>query len=209
MDLLHFLAAEASAVLGFVVFSHLTKYRPRNNEEVVYNQQLPHIRAGFKLTLLLVFHQLIFSLWNFHVLGFPVTGSWTHNISQAGAICCLIGLALYLWSRIAMKDHLLPPMSVAPQNKSMFVTTGPYSFSRNPMYLSYWLTFTGVQLLTLSPLVYFSPLLIQTFHRWVLQEEKNQLDHYGEPYAHYLMTTPRWLSIIDLTHTVRKSLYLD
>jgi protein-S-isoprenylcysteine O-methyltransferase Ste14 len=209
MNWLNFLAAEASAILGLVVFIHLSKYRPRDNEEVIFPQKLGQIRLGFKLVLVLLFHQLIFALWGFRVFGFPVTSNWTQNVSQAGAVLSLVGLALYLWSRVVLKNHLLPPMSVAVQRQTTFVTTGPFGFSRNPMYLSWLLIFTGVQLLTLSLLVFFSPFLMRTLHQWVLQEEVDRLKLHGESYKHYLMTTSRWISILDLTHVVRKSLYLE
>ena len=74
------------------------------------------------------------------------------------------------------------------------VSTGPYAYTRNPMYLGHLIFLIGLTLTLKSWLA----LLITTatalwFHQRVLGDEKKLLERLGPPYADYLATVKRWI----------------
>ena len=74
------------------------------------------------------------------------------------------------------------------------VDTGPYSYSRNPMYLGHIIFLIG---LTLTLRSFFAAILTVAvaiwFHIRVCRDEKRLLLRLGEPYERYLRSVERWL----------------
>jgi len=74
------------------------------------------------------------------------------------------------------------------------VTTGPYAYTRNPMYLGHLIFLTGLTL-TLGSL----PALLITigtalwFHFRVLDDEKKMAGRFGAPYIEYTSGVRRWI----------------
>ena len=202
------LMAEATAILSFLIFTNLTAIKSKYQKDVLYSNQLRTIRRNFTAIVCLLFHQLSFMIWQIPLFGLMANTPMRIGIAKVGTVCLIIGAIIYRWSIAIMSKYVLPPMSVAPTGEAVLVKDGPYQFSRNPMYVSYWLMFTGVQLLTLSPLILLSPVIATTFQGWVLQEEIDQLKLHGEHYAKYISTTPRWFSLSKCLKEICRSLYL-
>lgn len=74
------------------------------------------------------------------------------------------------------------------------VVTGPYAWSRNPMYLGHIIFLTG---LTLTLKSWFAALITASvavwFHLRVLGDEKKLIERLGEPYRNYLASVKRWI----------------
>jgi protein-S-isoprenylcysteine O-methyltransferase Ste14 len=78
---------------------------------------------------------------------------------------------------------------------SAVVTTGPFAFTRNPMYLGMVLCLVGwaVLLGTLVPVLVI-PLFFAVIHyRFVLREESFMAERLGDAYATYKARVRRWL----------------
>ncbi len=78
---------------------------------------------------------------------------------------------------------------------SAVVTTGPFAFTRNPMYLGMMLYLVGwaVLLGTLVPVLVI-PLFFAVIHyRFVLREEPFMAERLGDAYAAYKARVRRWL----------------
>ena len=78
---------------------------------------------------------------------------------------------------------------------SKLVTTGPYTVSRNPMYLGLLLALAalGLWLQSLSALL-LTPLFVLVINRCnILPEERRLRDSFGAAYETYLTQTRRWL----------------
>lgn len=75
------------------------------------------------------------------------------------------------------------------------VTTGPYRFMRNPMYLGMVLLLLGLSLmLSLEWGLILTPILWVAFDRLVVVREEAYLSQkFGEPYRAFLTRTRRWL----------------
>jgi protein-S-isoprenylcysteine O-methyltransferase Ste14 len=76
-----------------------------------------------------------------------------------------------------------------------FVTEGPYSVSRNPLYFFSILgaAGAGAQLGSTVAAVVFGVLAWLVFYVVVLQEERLMASYYGAAFANYLATVPRFL----------------
>lgn len=81
-----------------------------------------------------------------------------------------------------------------PQKETSLKTSGIYSFSRNPMYIGFYLFYFGAFFYTLNLLVLlFSILGIAIHHHIVLNEEKFLEKEFGNEYQEYKNKVRRYL----------------
>jgi hypothetical protein len=84
-----------------------------------------------------------------------------------------------------------PGMDTPPER---LVTTGPFAYTRNPMYLGHIIFLTGLAL-TLQSL--FAAALAAATAVWfqfrVLRDENRLVRRFGEPYVAYLGKVKRWI----------------
>jgi protein-S-isoprenylcysteine O-methyltransferase Ste14 len=75
------------------------------------------------------------------------------------------------------------------------VTSGPYRFTRNPMYLGMGLVYLGLPLLLGYAWPYaFFPLAVILMDRLAIRHEESYLDRkFGEPYRRYRESVRRWI----------------
>ena len=105
------------------------------------------------------------------------------------------GLALELWGLRTFRQHRTTPNPLAPGRARTVVQSGPYRFTRNPMYLGVamqllaWCIYLGnpLSLLALAAFVAY----ITRFQ--ILPEERALAQRFGEPYLQYLRHVRRWL----------------
>ncbi|MBI4522222.1 MAG: isoprenylcysteine carboxylmethyltransferase family protein [Deltaproteobacteria bacterium] len=84
-----------------------------------------------------------------------------------------------------------PGFEVPPER---LVSSGPYAYTRNPMYLGHIIFLLGLTLTLRSLLAaVITVACIVWFHYRVLADEKSLVKRWGEPYVHYLSTVKRWV----------------
>lgn len=110
-----------------------------------------------------------------------------------GWLVVSVGLGLMLWTMWTFARHrtTVNPFSGA----SALCTSGPFQFSRNPIYLGDWLILAGVSLLltTLWPLV-FAPLIWIMLRFGVIRHEEAHLEaKFGDAYRRYKARVRRWI----------------
>ncbi len=148
-----------------------------------------------------------------------VTGSFdlqkTQKVRKAVLAACLlgvVGLSLFTatwWGDGTFHEGLeatgLAAMVVAligrawcslyigGRKKAEIVSTGPYSISRNPLYVFSYLAAFGVGAQTGSVVLAgaFVLIAVVVFHLTILREEAWLSAQFGEPYAAYMARTPR------------------
>ncbi len=110
-----------------------------------------------------------------------------------GVLLVLGGFLLMLWSVLTMVRAKTTP--VPRRDPSAIVTSGPFSFSRNPIYLGDAMILLGLILwwqawiaLILVPIFM---LLIQG--RFILDEEKRLASQFGDDFLRYCGNTRRWI----------------
>ena len=73
------------------------------------------------------------------------------------------------------------------------VTTGPYAWTRNPMYLGHLIFFAGLALLLSGPAWAVFAAHALWFDRRVRADEAGLLALFGEPYRAYMRRVKRWV----------------
>lgn len=81
------------------------------------------------------------------------------------------------------------------EETTAFVESGPFAYTRNPLYLGLTLTYAGIALAagSASPFVLL-PAVIRLMNAGVIEREERYLERkFGEAYRGYLARVPRWL----------------
>lgn len=105
-------------------------------------------------------------------------------LSVAGLCLSILGLTLYIVSII----HFAKPDDNGV-NKS-----GLYGISRNPMYVAFFIYFSGCCLLTRSWLLLIVLFVFQlSVHFLIISEERWCKDQYGQSYSEYLKNVRRYI----------------
>jgi protein-S-isoprenylcysteine O-methyltransferase Ste14 len=110
-----------------------------------------------------------------------------------GAAVALAGLAIAVWGR---RTFAKAGTTVKPFERShLLVTSGPYRFTRNPMYLGLVSLLVGLALALGTPAPWAAALLLAlVLHfRFIKNEERALAVSLGEPYRVYRRRVRRWI----------------
>lgn len=117
-------------------------------------------------------------------------GTMTHPL---GWLAIGIGGTLFAWT---MRTFMRHRTTVNPYvAASSLCTSGPFRYSRNPIYLGDWFILIGVSLLlgTFWPLV-FAPLIWIMIRFGVIRHEEAHLEaKFGDAYRGYKARVRRWI----------------
>jgi protein-S-isoprenylcysteine O-methyltransferase Ste14 len=110
-----------------------------------------------------------------------------------GALAIGLGAWLFAWG---LRTFARERTGIMPQKAaSRVVTSGPYRWSRNPMYVAFTALYIGVAIATnyvwplvVLPLV-LAVLVVAVIHR----EERYMRETFGYAYVDYCRRVPRWL----------------
>ena len=109
-----------------------------------------------------------------------------------GIALVLIGMVLIAWAASEFSNHktTLIPTEAA----SVIVKSGPYRYTRNPIYLSMALVYSGITLMFDSPLALILLLpVIVVLNRQAVREERYLEGAFGDQYTEYKRRVRRWL----------------
>ena len=111
----------------------------------------------------------------------------------SGIVLMAAGAALSFWAVWTMLRQGEHPEHTSPTRK--IVDTGPFRFSRNPIYLGLVLTATGLGLgLNSIPVLVSVPAGFAVLALWVVPAEEKYLDvAMGDEYRQYRRRVRRWL----------------
>ncbi len=110
-----------------------------------------------------------------------------------GWLLLTVGFLLRVWATFHFYEHQMKVVSLATQ-RSLF-TSGPYSFSRNPLYLgvNVFILF-GAALLLGSPTgIFITAIHIPFMDLFIRREEKQLEKNFGEEWVRYKKRVRRWL----------------
>jgi protein-S-isoprenylcysteine O-methyltransferase Ste14 len=126
-------------------------------------------------------------------LHFTLGGPVLLRLPWLGAAVFGAGLALMLWARscFARAGTTIKPF----ERTHTLVVTGPFRFTRNPMYLGILAMLLGTALALGTPAPWLATLgLALTLQlRFIRHEERALAASLGEPYERYRRSVRRWL----------------
>ena len=110
-----------------------------------------------------------------------------------GALLIAAGVIVFA---LTIREFRRAGTALAPYKPSTaFVTSGPFRFSRNPLYLGTGLVYTGIAIAADSVwvLALLVPALVIMHYGVILREERYLEGKFGEDYRQYLASVRRWL----------------
>ena len=113
-----------------------------------------------------------------------------------GLVIFLSGTILAVWAKLIMGNSWGRPAQHDLSIQKQLVNTGPFAFSRNPIYLGLLLLFLGFEMILQSYLIVLIIPLILIVTLAVKKEEKLLEKYFGKEYLEYKKRVPRFLKII-------------
>lgn len=129
-----------------------------------------------------------------HVIIMPLTLIYSIFLPlQLGTWWFYIGLLIYLLGLIMV---LLVSISFASAPLDEPLSEGIYAISRHPQYFGFFLAYAGIGIACASWVLLLCALVwILSWQFGIEEEERIQLEKYGDAYRQYMNRTPRWIGI--------------
>lgn len=110
-------------------------------------------------------------------------------------ILVVAGVSLALSGVIAFRRAKTTPNPHTPEKSTSIVRSGPYRFTRNPMYLGLAFVLLGVCAYLANPLtvIAVAAFIVYLTRFQIMPEERVLLENFGESYAQYTRSVRRWL----------------
>jgi len=110
-----------------------------------------------------------------------------------GCVLLVAGFLVRAWATDRFYERRMKVISLVPQNA--LITSGPYRFSRNPLYLGgNVFIFFGAALLLGSPAALFiTALHLPLVDLFIRREEKQLEQQFGEDWLRYKARVRRWI----------------
>jgi protein-S-isoprenylcysteine O-methyltransferase Ste14 len=122
-----------------------------------------------------------------------LAGARSRPLIAAGWLMLLAGLAVTLWGLATFR---MARTAIIPNRPARtIVASGPYRFSRNPMYVGVTALYVGLALLVNDawPLLLL-PLVLAALYTFVIRREERYLSSaFGTEYQEYCRRVRRWL----------------
>lgn len=114
-------------------------------------------------------------------------------LQTAGLIVFVFGMFLAIWAKLVMKNNWNVPAAFEPEKQRKLITTGPFNFTRNPIYLGIILMIFGHGLFLKSLFLPFLTIFCAHVKKLILTEEKHLSESFGQEYKNYQKRVPRFL----------------
>lgn len=111
---------------------------------------------------------------------------------SVGCLLLTVGFLLRVWATFYFYEHQMKVISLAPQKT--LIVSGPYRFSRNPLYLGgNVFIFFGATLLFGSPTGLFLTVINIILIDFMIRREERQLEkNFGEEWLRYKKRVRQW-----------------
>jgi len=131
-----------------------------------------------------------------HVLSgilFPLPLPLDIPIRSLGLTIFTIGVCIAIWAKIVMKDSWGYPGMHLIDKQKILITTGPFEFTRNPIYLGIIIASLGMAVALKSAFIFLVFILYIVFQNSIKEEEKQLTKHFGKKYLDYCDKVPRFI----------------
>lgn len=153
------------------------------NDIIEPKRLIVHIQAGSFIAVYLL--ASIFLTW-------PST-SKDYTWISFGLIVYITGSFFAIWARFAMHKYWGVPAKHDDKRQTVLITSGPFSYSRNPIYVCIIMLFLGFSIALRSFSILLIPILVYTIYKTILIEEKLLHKKFGKEYEEYTKKVPRFI----------------
>lgn len=112
-----------------------------------------------------------------------------------GIVFYVFGIIFASWAKLTMKAYWGPPGEHDIKRQNKLITTGPFAFSRHPIYVGITFLVLGFSLAIHNSLFFLVIVLVVYFYKTALAEEKLLKKYFGKEYFKYKKRVPRFLII--------------
>ncbi len=98
-----------------------------------------------------------------------------------------------IWARIAMHGAWTPAEDKSAKHKRVLIVSGPFAFTRNPIYLGLLLIYSGFFISLKSYLIVIVLFIGLFFHKKILDEERKLGEDFGSDYLKYKSKVRRYI----------------
>ena len=113
-------------------------------------------------------------------------------LTTTGAVMIVLAICLNVLSLMHFRYSLR--FGLDGSNAGKLVTSGIFSITRNPFFLSLIIYFSGIALIFINAFfLLFTIAAVAGIHRYILREEKFLVSVYGDAYRQYMAKTARYL----------------
>ena len=154
-------------------------------------------KGSFSLRIIVIYTVLFLLMkfinpdWSLSTQVSSVSLYWVFTIG--GLLLYLLGTAICVWARITMKDIWTPAEQTSIKHRKKLLTKGPFSFTRNPIYLGLILINLGFFIALKSYLVVVVLFIVLFLDKKAVEEEKIMEKDFGSDYLKYKSSVPRFL----------------
>lgn len=124
---------------------------------------------------------------------FPIPLPLDVPIRSFGLTILTVGLVLAVWAKLTMKQNWGVPGVHEIANQKYLVKDGPFSYTRNPIYVGLILMSFGMAVALKSVFIFLIFVLYNYFYRHILEEEKLLVKHFGKEYLEFSTDVPRFM----------------
>ena len=135
---------------------------------------------------------IMIGMWGLHGL-VPITRVFPPIWEGAGRVLILTGFSVVFYCARMFKKAGTPLRPFLPVKRVL--TTGPFRYSRNPVYLGMIILLAGwaIALGSLSPWIGVSFFIALITNYWIIPEEAQMERQMGQEYLDYKAQVRRWL----------------
>ena len=157
------------------------------------SERIPH--AGVRVPPPLLFVAGVTAGWlldrYWHAI--PLSVARRSIVEWIGLVLVVAGFALMYWGTFTFRRHRTAIIPRRPASR--LVTSGPYRFTRNPMYTGFTIAYLGAAgLLDSAWPLFLLPIVLASLIRFVIRREESYLaDAFGAEYAAYCARVRRWI----------------
>jgi protein-S-isoprenylcysteine O-methyltransferase Ste14 len=118
---------------------------------------------------------------------------WHVSFFVAGTLSTGVAIWLCIWGFRKLYQHGTALLSSSPATR--LVTSGPFRFTRNPVYLAYTLATLGAGMITCNAWLIAAAIMTSGItHAWIIRrEERHLLARFGFEFECYCRRTRAWL----------------
>lgn len=148
-------------------------------------------RTSFEIGGFTLFY-LILSILSALYFPFPANG-FNHIGFGLGLMLYIGGLVLAIWGKLSMKKSWGLPGQHKKETQDKLIISGPFQYTRNPIYLGFIMFLLGYGFLLQSYFTFLVLIAIWYFYKSAEKEEKLLEKHFGKEYLKYKQNVPEFI----------------